>query len=127
VETSQESAIVAVYGTLKRGLENHHLLVRAGFLGVDRLTTIVLYDLGKFPGARKAASNGIYVEVYAIDNTTLGALDELEEFDPKSPEVGLYRRERIATCHGDAWIYIFNGEIADRQPQKSGTWLPPKS
>lgn len=115
---------IAVYGTLKRGLENSHLLDDALFLGTDSLNSILLYDFGVYPGARRGKSGGIEVEIYAIANANLLALDQLEEFDPAYPRSGLYRREIIVTALGDAWIYLFNGSVAGRRPLRKGSWVP---
>ncbi|MCG6659345.1 gamma-glutamylcyclotransferase [Halomonas campisalis] len=58
--------LVAVYGTLKRGLRNHHWLEGADFLGSDRLTGATLYDLGPYPGAKSEPSDGVEVEVFRV-------------------------------------------------------------
>ncbi len=58
--------LVAVYGTLKHGLRNHHWLEGAEFLGSDRLHRITLYDLGPFPGAKLVPSSGVEVEVFRV-------------------------------------------------------------
>ena len=124
VESQNESGRVAVYGTLKRGFDNCHFLDDALFLGMDSLDSILLYDLGAFPGARRGKSGGIEVEIYAIVNELLHALDQLEEFDPEYPRSSLYRREIISTAFGDSWIYLFNGSVAGRRPLRKGSWQP---
>ena len=53
------TVLVAVYGTLKKGLGNHGLMAQAQFLGCDKLAQICLYDIGPYPGARLEASGGI--------------------------------------------------------------------
>jgi len=123
-ESENRPGCIAVYGTLKRGFENSYLLDGAHFLGTDILDSILLYDLGAYPGARLGKSNGIEVEIYSIVSEILYALDQLEEFDPEFPSSGLYRREIIPTAFGDAWIYLFNGSVAGRRPLRSGSWRP---
>lgn len=59
--------LVAVYGTLKRGLRNHHWLDDADFLGSDRLADVTLYDLGPFPGAKLEPSRGVEIDTPAAD------------------------------------------------------------
>jgi len=115
---------VAVYGTLKRGQENHCVLAGSQFLGIDRLARIVLYDLGAYPAARLGESSGIEVEVYAVESETLKALDRLEEYDPLHEEGSLYRRTVIASAFGNVWIYLYNGTLAGRRPIKQGSWTP---
>jgi gamma-glutamylcyclotransferase (GGCT)/AIG2-like uncharacterized protein YtfP len=123
-EDGKRPCRVAVYGTLKRGLENNYLLKDSLFLGTDSLDSILLYDLGSYPGARRGRSDGIEVEIYRIEHNVLLALDQLEEFDPRLPHSSLYRREPIPTVHGNAWIYLFNGSVAGRRPLTKGSWQP---
>lgn len=115
---------VAVYGTLKQGQENHHLLAGALFLGKDRLRQIVLYDLGPYPAARLGASSGIEVEIYKVDQSMLEAMDTLEEYDPQSETASLYQRARVPSVFGEAWIYLYNGSVAGRRPIREGSWKP---
>ena len=119
---SESGHWVAVYGTLKRGCSNHQLLVRSRFLGTDWLRRIVLYDLGPFPGARKARSGGVLVEVYAVDDPTLARLDALEGYNASAPERGEYTRERMATRFGDAWLYLYNGSVRGYRRMAQGSW-----
>src|SRR5690606_38662821 len=46
MNSADNKVLVVVYGTLKRGMCNHHLLSGADFLGEDCLHGITLYDLG---------------------------------------------------------------------------------
>jgi gamma-glutamylcyclotransferase (GGCT)/AIG2-like uncharacterized protein YtfP len=115
---------VAVYGTLKAGLHNHHLLEGAKYLGPDRLSAITLYDLGPFPGALLMPSAGAYVEVYLIDAEQLNRLDYLEGYQPKSPSSGLYNRTIISTHYGGAWVYLYNDSACHHQIVSSGNWRP---
>ncbi|MDX5297383.1 MAG: gamma-glutamylcyclotransferase [Gammaproteobacteria bacterium] len=118
----RDTVRVAVYGTLQRGECNHGVLGGARYLGTDDLTRIVLYELGGYPGAHWGASDGIQVEVYAVDAMTLIALDELEECVPDAPAQGLYRREPIETRFGTAWIYLYNPPVPDQVPIRQGRW-----
>lgn len=113
---------VAVYGTLKRRRSNHRLLGRARFLGTDHLRSIVLFDLGPYPGARRKPSLGVLVEVYEVGDTGLARLDELEGYNPKAPERGLYTRQRLSTRHGDAWVYLYNGSVRGCRRISRGSW-----
>lgn len=118
---------VAVYGTLKRGLANHHLLQLAHYLGSDCLHAITLYDLGPYPGAKIEASDGIDIEVFAVTQEQLIALDELEEYNRQSPELGMYNRVQLQTCYGLAWVYIYNPAVDGLVAQRRGSWHPDQS
>ncbi len=115
---------VAVYGTLKRGLANHRLLAGAPFLGSDRLTTLTLYDLGPYPAALERPSEGVEVEVYAVNARELARLDQLEDYNPDAPERSLYIRKPMATRHGEAWIYLYNQPIRGARAITRGGWPP---
>jgi len=113
---------VAVYGTLKRGYSNHHLLDKACYIGSDTLTSLTLYDLGPYPGALPKPSDGVEVEVYAVNSLLLATLDELEGYDPEATKTSLYLRKRMQTCHGQAWVYLYNRPVSNRQRIDSGHW-----
>lgn len=123
VDSRCSSCLVAVYGTLRRGYANAHFLANASFLGTDLSHAIVLYDLGEYPGAKSAASDGIEVEVYRIDSQTLQALDQLEEFDPDNPASSLYVRRQLQTAFGVAWVYLYQGTVRGRRPVRAGRWI----
>ncbi|MDO8910113.1 MAG: gamma-glutamylcyclotransferase family protein [Pseudohongiella sp.] len=116
--------LVAVYGTLKRGLSNHHLMQSAQYLGEDYLDSITLYDLGPYPGAKAELSAGIVIEVYAVDALQLGVLDELEDYNAAAPEQGMYNRKLFPTKFGEAWVYLYNPAVDGLAAQRRGSWLP---
>lgn len=114
--------IVAVYGTLKRGYSNHHLLDKACYIGPDTLTRLTLYDLGPYPGALAKPSDGVEVEVYEVNDPLLVMLDELEGYEPQAEKTSLYLRKKIQTTHGLAWVYLYNKPVQSGQRIDSGTW-----
>lgn len=116
------AVLVAVYGTLKRGLGNFHLLAQADFVGTDVLHEITLYDTGPYPGARLESSDGIEVEIFAVDPVQMAALDVLEDYNAEAPDLGLYDRQRLQTRYGPAWIYLYNFPVADFPAIRCGSW-----
>jgi len=99
--------LVAVYGTLRRGMGNHHLLRSAEFLGIQRTEPIwKMYHCGCpviTPG-----NSSIVIEVYKVSGNNLKVLDSLEGY----PD--LYNRKRTNTNWGDAWIYFMsNSDILE--------------
>jgi gamma-glutamylcyclotransferase (GGCT)/AIG2-like uncharacterized protein YtfP len=118
------SELVAVYGTLKRGMANSELLRDARFLGQEVLTGIVLYDLGPYPGARAEPSEGIEVEVFEVNELQLQLLDLLEDYVAGAPESGMYDRRRFMTSFGPAWVYLYNLSVAGLRVQRCGSWQP---
>ena len=111
------SDLVFVYGTLRKGEVNHHLLKGAEYLGEH--TTLPRYrmlDLGAYPGLVEAGYTAIVGEVYRINLKQLILLDRLEDY-PR-----LYDRKLIASPWGKSWIYIYRGRWADRRIIKGGDW-----
>lgn len=70
---------VFVYGTLKRDLNNHHLLRDAKFIGgAYTVDTFRMFTVG-FPIIRPSDDGAsVYGEVYEVDDKTLRRLDALE-------------------------------------------------
>ena len=139
--------LVFVYGSLKRGQRNHHLIATARFEGEARAPGLVLHDLGPFPMAiaapqasaaaatittneiltdRKTLSeNGserpelsIQGEVFAVDGETLQTLDRLEGV-PR-----LYQRHRRQLQDGrHAWLYLGRAHQVRHVPAlPAGQW-----
>ena len=107
---------VFTYGSLMRGLHNHHLLSSAQLLGAARTaaSSYVLVDSGLgFPFAIDAASRetrhprtALLGECYAVDDATLEKMDVLEGH----PD--WYRRKQVALEGEDepAWAYLLIDE-----------------
>ncbi|MDL4864442.1 gamma-glutamylcyclotransferase family protein [Halomonas elongata] len=116
--------LVAVYGTLKQGLRNHHWLEGATFVGRDHLTTATLYDLGRYPGAKAEPSRGVEVEVYRVDAQILADLDRLEDYRVRAPASGMYDRAIHDTAFGPAWLYLYNPDVTGHPAIHEGAWQP---
>lgn len=113
-----------VYGSLKRGFHNHHILALAAFMGDGTtLRRFDLWSLGAFPAATQPGQFRITGEVYRVGRDTLSELDLLEgegvlykrmPTDVRVAGVGLLR----------AWIYVLlSGEPGMRliTPLSCGT------
>ncbi|WP_416139930.1 gamma-glutamylcyclotransferase family protein [Halomonas sp. HK25] len=116
--------LVAVYGTLKRGLRNHHWLDGADFIGSDRLADVTLFDIGPFPGAKLEPSRGVEVEVFQVNVRLLAGLDRLEDYRRHQPHQGLYDRAIHPTAFGPAWLYLYNPAVAGFDAIRQGGWCP---
>ena len=103
-------SLVFVYGTLKEGGENHHLMAGQAFKG-SALTQPghTLYDLGGYPGMVRQGDDGDGVrgEVWSVDDDCLARLDWLEGISE-----GLYSREVVPLLppfekeRVEAYIYL---------------------
>ncbi|MGM0543386.1 MAG: gamma-glutamylcyclotransferase family protein [Pseudomonadota bacterium] len=116
--------LVAVYGTLKKGLNNAHWLSAATWLGADTSTDLTLYDIGPYPGAKWQRSRGITLEVYRVTASQLADLDVLEDHLPQAPALGEYQRQLLATHFGTAWVYIYNPSVDGCLMIAEGGWPP---
>jgi gamma-glutamylcyclotransferase (GGCT)/AIG2-like uncharacterized protein YtfP len=110
---------VFVYGTLKRGFCNHHLLKNSVFAG--SASTASAYRLldGEFPVIRDRGPDRLQVsgELYDVDDATLARLDELEGVSE-----GMYDRATIEVAtvtppheRSLAFAYIGCGPYWDSQ------------
>ena len=84
------STLLFVYGTLKRGCSNHHLLAGQTFVGTARTPPgFSLYNLGGYPGIAPKSDDrtGVVGEVWSVDAS---GLEELDRFE--GVHEGLYRR-----------------------------------
>jgi len=109
-------SLVFVYGTLKRGFENHAHMAGQSLVGTASTAPgFALYDLGGYPGMVRSpgTATGVAGEVWSVDEKCLRRLDELE-----GTSEGLYRRERIplvgAPFEGGAEAYIYLGRTEGR-------------
>ncbi len=112
-------ATVFVYGTLREGEANHHLL--GGRRPTARARTEArfrLAHLGGFPAMVRGGGARVVGETYEVDGRTLARLDQLEGH-PR-----LYRRQRIRLeGGGDALAYLLPPAMAAGFPTiRSGDW-----
>lgn len=109
---------VFVYGTLKRGGENHRFLAGQTFLGPARTGPgWQLYQLDGYPGlvAAPATSAPVIGEVWEVDGLCLRRLDALEGINE-----GLYTRETIALAppfaDSPVWTYLYARDVTGHAP-----------
>lgn len=117
---------VFVYGTLKKGFENHErYLKNAKELGQAQVDGI-MFHLGCFPAISLAEQyTKILGEVYQCTWEDILEMDKLEGVD-----TGFYSRVEIALYpYRKAWAYVFLSEQASRQKWivPSGLWRGPQS
>jgi gamma-glutamylcyclotransferase (GGCT)/AIG2-like uncharacterized protein YtfP len=73
-----DHVLIAVYGTLKRGRENHaFFLAGAPFIGSGIIHGVAMIN-GLIPYAFSKAGAKIHVEVFSVDQQTVDRLDRLE-------------------------------------------------
>ncbi|MCI3918760.1 gamma-glutamylcyclotransferase [Paenibacillus sp. TRM 82003] len=143
---------VFVYGTLLRGESNNSLLRQARLCSEQAKVRGALLDTGdgypalvleRFAAEQavpesEAAADGapfdrtnlgdwVYGELYAVDEATLAALDELEDYFGPGDARNLYDRERVKVTSDtevqEAWTYTFGlGRTAGLRSIPLGDW-----
>ena len=108
--------LVFVYGTLRQGQSNHHYLKGGELLGqFDTPKEYALFDLGAYP-AMILGKKSVAGEVYIINDEILESLDRLEDVPVE------YRREKIETIFGLAWVYLYQLDLTANKEILSGDW-----
>ena len=116
------SELVFVYGTLKEGFSNHHVLGEMRKL-IGEATTVAstfsMLDLGAFPAVSLEGGTTIKGEVYSIPN--LKRVDSLEGYPH------FYNRMEVETTMGSAWMYfVKDGDYPMNEVIPSGEWVKNK-
>lgn len=107
---------VFVYGSLKRGGSNHHLLAGASFEGEAAVEGLEMWDTGRGFPACAPGDGTVEGEVYRVDEATLAAVDRLEGV-PDFYE----RRERDGM-----WVYVWSDDPEPGwEPVPGGEWPTP--
>lgn len=105
---------VFVYGTLRKGGTNHHLLRDAELQAVVKLKGFEMWDFGSYPGVTSSENDDdtIEAEFYSVDDETLAFLDRLEDFYGENHPRNLYDRDLIQDDFGHkGWIYVFRRQL----------------
>lgn len=114
--------LVAVYGSLRKGLYNHRLLEEADYLGEFKSEPIFnLYSLGGFPGLKEGGNTSVVMEVYAVTDREARNVDSLEGYEPGQVAT-FYDKIPINTPFGEASVYTYVRNIPEDRLVKSGDW-----
>lgn len=116
-------AVVAVYGSLKKGFGNHRVLRDAKYLS-DAKIKGTMYSLGGYPALSLHGNTDVMCELYEVaDEETMRGLDRLEGYNEKSTR-NFYERQKVETSGGPAWIYTMDHDstLIDMPIVKSGVW-----
>lgn len=115
-----------LYGSLRRDEPDFTKLKLAKALKFESECVFAgdLYDLGEFPGAVPGEGK-VKAELYQVtDPAIFSVLDDYEEFDASNPDKSLYVRRCVhVPGFGEAWVYMYNGNVKDRMKIASGDWL----
>jgi gamma-glutamylcyclotransferase (GGCT)/AIG2-like uncharacterized protein YtfP len=109
-----------VYGTLKKGKDNHELL--KGTIQMGEAQTIeeyAMFDLGQFPIVTEDEVSIIHGELYRIDEKVLKQTDELEGewYDRIMVPIKLKDSGTV-----EAWMYVCIDDELDGILIREGKW-----
>lgn len=103
---------VFVYGSLKKGFGNHHVISKGEFISVDETlyNDWHMFNMGGFPGVVEG-TKVVTGEVYEVDDEVMAGLDRLEG------NGSFYTREIVELSKNEmAWMYILpNYNISESQ------------
>ena len=111
--TFSQSHNVFVYGTLKRGQDNHDCLSGSTYMGRRRLIGGQLHDRGLYPMALLTGRSDsvIHGELFCVSEAGLRRLDQLEGYP------GFYDRTALQLSDGTtAWVYHGTSEQVTPYP-----------
>lgn len=119
-------AVIGVYGTLRKGGHNHHLLHGAEYILSMHLSGYRMYSCGGFPVVFKEGKDykgGIEIEVYRVSDAELQAIDRLEGH-PEWYQRVVIGNLSITDTPDDLSIYIMGDESYRKNPPvHSGDWI----
>lgn len=119
---------IAVYGTLRRGGSNNHLMRGSNYLRQSKITG-AFYHLGWFPGLcltgpRDYRARPVVVDIYDVPEGDIPALDRYEGFVPGKPDQSLFNRVTATTVDGEEVnVYVYNYDLSDDYLCNSGDWF----
>jgi gamma-glutamylcyclotransferase (GGCT)/AIG2-like uncharacterized protein YtfP len=127
------SHIVAVYGTLRRGLYNNYLLEGARFIAnAETVDNCTMYSRGGFPILSFHDGDGpVKVELYEVNDHTLANLDRLEGYRGEGSQGNWYNRtHKVFLREGDendelhVSAYIYHQDQPQSYPVvEGGDWV----
>lgn len=127
---------IFVYGSLRSGFKSlaYNYISKYFTLVNNAKVQGLLYNVNGTPIAKPTTENKFIVgELYQVNNMdefgfAMAQIDDYEGLNVEEGEMALYRREKVSVYQENldnttAWIYWFNGEVANAPIIESGDVL----
>jgi len=137
--------IIAVYGSLRRLGQAHHLVKNSNFLGEDNIFGHLYGTLAFFPAVKLLESHqhlwdchasgqmpfcdfvklpDVLVELYDVPEDALEDIQRYEGFYPKDPDTSLFVPRETKTAKGiNCLVYEANFAVDEKLLIKQGNWF----
>jgi gamma-glutamylcyclotransferase (GGCT)/AIG2-like uncharacterized protein YtfP len=122
-----QSSLVFVYGTLKSGEYNHHLLAGSTFIGRAQAMNIALHahEYSPFPYAQCTHGSKAWGEVWKVTEQTLRRLDTLEGVPHHYQRmICTVQIEQSGEQRDDVFVYV-SPSACDRIERTLTEWTSP--
>jgi len=116
----ENKILIAVYGSLRNGLGNHHFLEEMTLVSEEIvLIPFRMVSLGGFPGlVESKTTNPIKIEIYEVTAAAYRAIERLEGYP------SFYTKAVVPTSKGGVEVYILEQEnYKTEKPVESGDWV----
>ncbi len=122
---TEDRQLVFVYGTSRKGGENHAALSEAECIAEAAWTSGSLYDTGMgYPALYPDGQDKVYGELYSVDDKQLARLDYLEGYqigkDDESEYLRVTKTVHMETESVEAFVYVYNRPLADHMQYLTG-------
>ena len=114
------SNLIFVYGTLRSSESRNLVLKDSEYIGINTtLPKYTMVNLGSFPGILNFGNTPIVGEIYAVSNSVLEVLDQIEGHP------NFYKRKKIDIDHFEniSAYFLDKDKYASYPEIKSGNWL----
>ena len=119
-----ELVLIAVYGSLIKGLSNHNIIVNSKYVGVfESKPEFTMISLESFPALINKGNTSITFHVYAVDTDVFDSVNVLEGYRGENKN-NFYERGILKTPFGNAFYYYQNkSKLKENNPiVASGNW-----
>lgn len=114
--------LLFVYGSLRKGQQNHHRLKDAKFIGNATIKHWVLYSLGSYPAIKWKQGSKLIGEVYEVEHESFERINLMEKNANYAQVVELADIEGLDIAY-TVYVYVYKGKVEEKNLVASGDWV----